>query len=286
MYEFYLGKKFMSEKTIPLSQSLLYAQDLARLYKIERSKQAELERAFILIRQKNEKLEQEKNQLLSFAEDFRNLYQQLLVSHTKTEKANLETIYRLSIAAEYRDEQTSQHLKRLSRYSRILAEGLGLDKNFVKLIEKASPMHDIGKIGIPDHILLKPGKHTPEEQELMKLHTVYGQKILKNSESEILQMAENIAFTHHEKYDGTGYPRGISGEEIPIEGRIVAIADVFDALTTKRVYKPAFTIEKTLTLMNDMCNSHFDPKIFQVFMNSIEKIRTFMTFEETQETAE
>ncbi len=274
----------MNKNTIPFAQSLKYAQDLSSLYKIERAKQAELEEAFLIIKQKNDRLEQEKLQLLSYAEDIRSLYQQLLISHSKTERANLETIYRLSLAAEFRDEQTADHLRRISGYSKIIANAMQLDKKFVKLIEKASPMHDIGKIGISDKILLKPGKHTPAEKKLMEQHTYYGHNILKHSESSLLQMAEKIAYTHHEKFDGSGYPRQLKGDQIPLEGRIVAVADVFDALSTKRIYKPAFSVSESIRIMKKQCLSHFDPEVFQAFLDSRELVENFKNYLDQKET--
>ena len=137
----------------------------------------------------------------------------------------------------------------------------------------ASPMHDIGKIGIPDHILLKEGKLTQDEFEVMKIHTEIGHQILKNSRSSLLKTAETIALSHHERYDGSGYPRGLRKEDIPLEGRIVAVADVFDALTTSRPYKPAYTINESLKLMEKEVESHFDPKVFEAFQKGIDEIK-------------
>src|SRR5262249_30872631 len=133
----------------------------------------------------------------------------------------------------------------------------------------ASPMHDIGKIGIPDNILYKNGKHTPEEFEVMKQHAEMGHTILQGSHSELLDTAAMIAWTHHEKWDGSGYPRKLAGEAIPFEGRVVAIADVFDALTSKRVYKPAFSVEKAQEIMNEGAGKHFDPNLLQLFWASL-----------------
>ena len=187
-------------------------------------------------------------------------------------EAYLDTIFRLSVAAEYKDDDTAAHIHRMSRYSAILAEGLGLSTAEVESIRYASPMHDIGKLGVPDSILMKPGKLTPAEFKEMQNHTVFGAKILENAKAELLRVSELIALTHHEKWDGSGYPRGLKGENIPLSGRIVALADVFDALTTKRCYKPAFPLEDSLRIIKEGTGRHFDPKIAQAFNNNIEKI--------------
>jgi putative two-component system response regulator len=176
-----------------------------------------------------------------------------------------ETIYRLARAAEFRDNETGRHLQRMSHYSALLARKTGLPHERCELIRVASPMHDIGKIGIPDNILYKNGKHTPDEFQVMKQHAEMGYTILKGSHSELLDTAAMIAWTHHEKFDGSGYPRGLAGEAIPFEGRVVAIADVFDALTSKRVYKPAFSVEKSQEIMNDGVGKHFDPSLLDLF---------------------
>jgi putative two-component system response regulator len=187
-------------------------------------------------------------------------------------EAYLDTIFRLSIAAEYKDEDTATHIHRISRYSAILAEALGLSTHDVESIRYASPMHDIGKLGVPDSILLKPGRLTPEEFKEMQKHTVFGGKILENAKAELLKVSEVIALTHHEKWDGSGYPKNLKGEKIPLVGRIVALADVFDALTTKRCYKPAFSLEKSLSIIKEGDGKHFDPNIVKAFDNSLEKI--------------
>jgi putative two-component system response regulator len=190
----------------------------------------------------------------------------------QTHDAHIDTIFRLSVAAEYKDEDTASHLERMSRYSVVLSRNLGFAEDFVQQIQLASPMHDVGKIGIPDAILMKPGKLTNKEFAIMKKHPQIGAKILGNSGSPLLQMAESIALSHHEKYNGRGYPNGLKGEEIPIEGRIVALADVFDALTSKRCYKPAWPLEKALNLIKETRGEHFDPDIVDAFFENIDQI--------------
>jgi len=186
--------------------------------------------------------------------------------------AHRETIYRLASAAEFKDEETANHITRMSRYCASLATNLGLHKGEVELVEQASPMHDIGKIGIPDSILLKPGKLTPDEWELMKKHTIFGSRILGSSTFELLRAGEIIALSHHEKWDGSGYPKGLSGEDIPLFGRICAVADVYDALTSKRPYKEAFTDEVSLDIMRAGRGSHFDPRILDCFLDNFDGI--------------
>ena len=183
-----------------------------------------------------------------------------------------ETIQRLAIAAEYRDSSTAQHIQRMSHYCELLARRYGLSPERCDLIRTASPMHDIGKIGTPDHVLLKPGKFTPEEFKVITQHTEIGYRILAGSDSELLKVAALIAWTHHERFDGTGYPRGLKGETIPLEGRITALADNFDARTTQRVYKPAYDFDHAKELMLKERGKHFDPELLDIFFDSMEEI--------------
>ena len=176
-----------------------------------------------------------------------------------------ETLLRLARAGEYRDEDTGNHVIRMAKYSRLIAEELGFSPEDAEVIEMAAPMHDIGKIGIRDEILLKPGKLTPAEFEIMKTHTIIGHEILKDSPSKFLQMGSVIALSHHEKYDGTGYPHGLKGEAIPIAARIVAVADVYDALTSERPYKHSWTMETAMEYMESHRGKHFDPAVLDAF---------------------
>ncbi|MCW9032794.1 MAG: response regulator [Alphaproteobacteria bacterium] len=183
-----------------------------------------------------------------------------------------EVIFRLSKATEYRDPETGQHITRMSMYSRLIAEKLGFSDEDVDNIFRAAPMHDIGKVGITDEILLKPARLTPEEFETMKAHTTIGYAILQDSPSKLLQLAADIALTHHEKFDGSGYPRGLAKEEIPLVGRIVAVADVFDALTSERPYKKAWTVDDALGLIVKETGHQFDPKCVETFQNCMESV--------------
>ena len=197
---------------------------------------------------------------------------ELKEAYKKLKRASLDTIYRLARAAEYKDEDTGAHIQRVSHFAEIVARKMGMDENFCENILYSAPMHDIGKIGIPDHILLKPGKLTPEEWEIMKKHTIIGAKILEGSDVEFIKMAEIIALTHHERWDGKGYPKGLKGEEIPLPGRITAIADVFDALCSKRPYKPAYPIDEVLKIIKEEEGKHFDPKVVSAFFSGIDEI--------------
>lgn len=176
-----------------------------------------------------------------------------------------ETIFRLAKAAEYRDPETGAHIMRMAAYSRLIAAEVGLDEEEQLLIYEAAPMHDIGKVGTPDFILLKPGRLTPDEFEVMKRHTRIGHEILQGSNSPILQAAAGIALCHHEKFDGSGYPSRIAGTEIPLHARIVAVADVFDALTSERPYKRAWTLDQATDLLRQFSGSHFDPACVEAF---------------------
>ncbi len=196
----------------------------------------------------------------------------LAAALTLAKKTEYEISARLGKASEYRDLETGMHIKRMSHYSAKLAQLIGLDPQEVELILYASPLHDIGKVGIPDRILLKPGRFSPEEFEIMKLHAVLGGKMLEsNEEYPVLNAGRIIALQHHEKIDGTGYPRGLAGEEIHLYARIVSIADVFDALSSERVYKKAFTVEKTLEIMQEGSGTHFDPKLLNVLVEHLDQ---------------
>jgi putative two-component system response regulator len=184
----------------------------------------------------------------------------------------LQIVRRLGRAAEYRDNETGYHIIRMSQTSALLGRAVGLSRDACELILHASPMHDIGKIGIPDRILLKPGNLEPDEWEIMKTHTLIGADILDGDDSELLSLARLIALTHHEKWDGSGYPQGLKGEEIPLAGRIVALADVFDALTSERPYKKAWAVDQAVNHVRGESGTHFDPDLVTAFLALLPEI--------------
>jgi putative two-component system response regulator len=188
-------------------------------------------------------------------------------------KAKEETIITLARVAEFRDDETAQHTERMSYYCHMLAEKIGLPKEQCEQLRQASPLHDIGKIGISDGILRKPGRLTDEEFDAIKEHSQIGYRMLMGAKSDLLQLGASIALTHHEKYDGSGYPKGLAGNEIPIEGRISAICDVFDALTSDRVYKSAAPVEKAVDILKDGRGTHFDPELLDIFLENIESVK-------------
>lgn len=181
-------------------------------------------------------------------------------------ETQLETVRRLGQAAESRDDATGMHIARMSRFSQRLAVAAGWSQSDGETVLHATPMHDIGKIGIPDHILRKPGKLAPEEWEVMKSHTTIGAQILAGSRASVLRMAETVAMYHHEKWDGTGYPTGLAGEDIPLAARICSVCDVFDALISERPYKRAWTVDAALAEIDYQSGKHFDPRLAQLFV--------------------
>ena len=189
----------------------------------------------------------------------------------RTKDLNVATdvlIEKLALAAELRDTDTGKHVLRVGKYAELLAKLYGLPDEIAFLIRKAAPLHDVGKIGIPDSILLKPGKLDDSQRELMKKHTVLGAKMLGDHPSLLIQMAKSIALSHHEKWDGTGYPNALKGESIPIEGRITAISDVFDALYCERPYKKAWPIKEIIDFITKEAGGSFDPLLVDVFLNN------------------
>jgi len=216
--------------------------------------------------------EELKQKVQKRTESLRKTLDEMVDAQRKTYEAYLDTIRRLAIAAEYRDEGTVAHIMRMSHYTAVIAEGLKLSPGEVEIILQASLMHDVGKIGIPDGVLLKKAKLNEEEWYIMREHTTIGSRILSGSSSEFLKAGDVIAMSHHEKWDGSGYPNGLKGEDIPLWGRISAVADVFDALTTKRPYKEAMENEEAFEIIRKGRGSHFDPEIVDVFFNNLDKI--------------
>jgi putative two-component system response regulator len=206
-------------------------------------------------------------------EQLEQALQDLQLSQTKVWTAQAETILRLARLVEFRDEETGQHLQRMSAYCEILAHRSGLSGEECERIRLASQLHDVGKVAIPDSILLKNGKLTNEEFETVKTHAEIGYKMLAGSSSEVVQIGALIAHTHHERWDGTGYPQGLDGEAIPHEGRIAAIADVFDALTTDRVYRSAFPLKVSIEMMQAERATHFDPTLLDTFIAALPEVQ-------------
>ena len=200
-------------------------------------------------------------------EDRRKLLEDLVQEATRdVREREKETILRLARAGEFRDSETGNHILRMARYSRLIARALGLNSSQVETIELAAPLHDIGKIGIPDQMLLKPGKLSEQELTVMRRHPLIGYEIIKDSPSSYLRTGALIALGHHEKFDGSGYPHGLAGERIPLVARIVSIADVFDALTSVRPYKKAWPVEEAYAYIQSQRGSHFDPRLVEAFL--------------------
>ncbi len=216
--------------------------------------------------------------LASSSIEIAKLYQDVHVSQ-------LETIYRLAVTAEYRDQQdTRAHLKNISIISYLLALALGMNKKEAELIKNASPLHDIGKVALADNILLKPGRLTPEEFEIMKSHTIYGGRILEGAHSKVLQVAHRMSLYHHEKWNGTGYPKGLKGEDIPLEARIITVADVFDALCVSRVYKKAWKTDDAYLYILGESGKAFDPRIVVAFKKIYSSVRKLYLNQTPQNT--
>ncbi|MDP1645513.1 MAG: response regulator [Thiobacillus sp.] len=204
------------------------------------------------------------------------LEEQVMQATREVRTRERETLMKLAKAGEYRDEETGNHIIRMAKYARLIAEELKLTAMECDEVETAAPMHDIGKIGIPDLILLKPGRHTPDEQTIMRRHPLIGHEILTGSPSRYLQMGAVIALGHHEKFDGNGYPQGLAGEDIPLPARIVAVADVFDALTSERPYKHAWSFQDALNYIQSESGRHFDPACVRAFELRIDAVAAVM----------
>ena len=247
-----------SETIYNKEQVQKYAQDIAEIYNLEKEKRKKLEAANL--------------QLREYAGALNQTICQLKEANAELNEAYLDTIRRLVMVAEFKDEDTGYHITRISRYCALIAEKIGLPAAEVKNILSASPMHDVGKISIPESILMKPGKLTAREFEIVKSHTTTGARILSDSKARVIQVAQQIALSHHEKWNGKGYPYGLAGEEIPLTGRIVGIVDVFDALITKRPYKDPYPLEIALDIIIKERGVHFDPEVTDVFLDHVDAI--------------
>jgi len=237
------------------SQLVLCARDLRRAIAMERERSAQLTDALSHLKTLASQLEV----ALAAEQDRRR----------ELEQAQMDSLMRLMRASSFKDEETGAHIERVSLYAVELAHQLGLPQDEVQIIGAAAPMHDVGKVGLPDAIICKRGLLTPEERRQMERHTTIGADLLKGSVSPVIQAAWTIALTHHERWDGTGYPRGLRGDQIPLAGRIVMLADQYDALRSHRCYKPAFSHDRTCSILlegdNRTCPEHFDPQLLTVF---------------------
>jgi Response regulator containing a CheY-like receiver domain and an HD-GYP domain len=239
-------------------QSKKYALDLAKIYKSTKDQKEELGLA--------------NKQLKKYAQDLRKTISTLRMVNKELQDAYYDTIHRLVLAVEYKDKFPGSHIMRMSRYSALLAKKIGLPTHDVLNIFYAAPMHDVGKIGIPDTIISKPSKLTSEEFDIIKKHTVIGAEILDNSKSNILMIARQIALSHHEKWNGGGYPNGLVKNDIPLSARIVALADTFDVLISKRSYKEPYPVSRAIEIIKSEREKHFDPDIADVFEKNLEEI--------------
>ena len=217
-----------------------------------------------------EKLKKDLEAVNNYLEnEVENRIMEIVSLNKDVKETQKEIIFTMGTVGESRSKETGNHVKRVAEYSKILATYSGMDKFYAEMLKEASPMHDIGKIGIPDAILNKPGKHTEEETQIMKTHTELGYEMLKHSDKELLQIAAKISYEHHEKWDGTGYPRGIKSKDISIYARITAVADVFDALGSDRIYKKAWRDEDIFKMFLAEKEKHFDPNLVDIFLNNI-----------------
>ena len=227
---------------------------------------------------RNELIMRVRNQLEAhLAHQFLNAQKEVLENmvRVRTEElwqSRLQVVQRLGRVAEFRDEETGSHIMRMSHICQLMARELGWDEDQCDLVLNASPLHDIGKVGIPDAILLKPGKLDAQEWEVMKTHTNIGARMLEGDDSALIVMARDIAISHHEKWDGSGYPNGLANDEIPVAGRMAAVADVFDALTSERVYKKAWSLEETMAMIRDNSGKHFDPQLVEVLSDNLSEV--------------
>lgn len=246
-----------SELEVISSQSQMYVRELSHIYQHSKHKSKQLADA--------------NKQLVKYASDLRITVTSLKSAHQDLQEAYRDTIFRLVLASEYKDKDTGNHISRISRYSSLLSSKLGMSSTDINNISLAAPMHDVGKIGIPDQIMLKNGLLTESEFTIIKSHTTIGAAILDNSKSAILQMAHIIALSHHEYWNGNGYPQGLQKDSIPFAARIVALADTFDALTSRRPYKSPYPLDVACKIIQRERERQFDPQIVDIFLENIDQ---------------
>jgi putative two-component system response regulator len=251
-------KKLERDLLLANLQSKKYAHDFVKIYKDTKAKQEELGTA--------------NRQLKKYAQDLRATISTLEVVNQELQEAYYDTIHRLAMAVEYKDKFTGSHIHRMSHFSAFIAKKIGLPANEILNIFYAAPMHDVGKIGIPDTIISKPSKLTVDEFDIMKRHTTIGAELLDHSKSDILAIARQIALSHHEQWNGKGYPHGLKRDAIPLSARIVALADTFDVLTSKRSYKEPYSITTAADIISDEKGKHFDPFVVDVFEKNLKKM--------------
>ncbi len=244
------------ELELAQNQAVTFARELSRLFQHSKKQRRELAGTT--------------SQLARYASDLRTTIFNLRSAHFELQEAYRDTIFRLVLASEYKDKDTGNHITRLSRYCTLLARRMGLPQQEVENISYAAPMHDVGKIGIPDSIILKNGMLSENEFAIVKSHTRIGADILENARGAVLKTAQTIALSHHEHWDGTGYPQGIKKTEIPLPARIVALTDTFDALTSERPYKKPYPIDISCDIIRKERGKHFDPDVVDLFLNHID----------------
>jgi len=251
-------KKLERDLILANLQSKKYAQDFVKIYKDTKAKKEELSAT--------------NRQLKKYAQDLRSTILTLETVNKELQEAYYDTIHRLALAVEYKDKFTGSHIVRMSHFSAFIAKKIGLDTHEVMNIFYAAPMHNVGKIGIPDTIISKPNKLTDDEFNIMKKHTTIGAELLDNSKSDILAIARQIALSHHEQWNGKGYPYGLEKEVIPLSARIVALADTFDVLTSKRSYKEPYPISMAREIISEERGKHFDPHVVEVFEKNLDEM--------------
>lgn len=274
LYEVERGKVLRLEEELATLQvqTQIYARDLSNVYQCAKGKRRELADV--------------NSQLLKYASDLQNSLANLRKTNRDLTFSYQDTIRRLAVAAEFRDEGTGGHISRMAYFSAFLAEKAGLSSEDVQSLFRAAPMHDVGKIGIPDEIIHKPARLNTDEFKIMQTHTTIGADILANADAKIIRLAQTVALWHHERWDGGGYPHHTAGEAIPLFCRIASLADVFDALTSKRPYKDAFSVDHAADTIRASRERQFDPALTDLFLNNIDTIAVIMELVNSGDTTQ